>query len=75
MNVNEIHDAPIAAFWVDGQEIMQILKIGKDALKLYRSRGVLTYSKLKNGKIMYDKQKLLNDLEQNKRGGVLMSNK
>ena len=72
MIADNLNAAPLpTTVWVDAQEIMEILKIGKDTLKQYRSRGVLTHSKLNNGKIMYDKQKLLNDLEQNKRVGRL----
>jgi len=48
--------------WIDGQEVMDALKISKRTLQSMRSSGVLPYSRL-NGKFYYkatDLENLLN---------------
>lgn len=34
--------------WIDGQQVMQLLKIGSDALKDLRRNGILSYTRLGN---------------------------
>ena len=49
--------------WIDGQEVMDTLKISKRTLQSMRTSGVLPYSRL-NGKIYYkvsDLEHILNE--------------
>lgn len=48
--------------WLDGQEVMQWLNISFDALKSWRSRGILAYTMI-GGKILYNKPWILDQLK------------
>lgn len=48
--------------WLAGQEVMQWLNISFDALKSWRSRGILAYTMI-GGKILYNKPRILDQLK------------
>lgn len=55
--------------WCDKSDILSGLKIKDGALKNWRKKNIIVWSKL-NGRIFYHKPSLIKQLEDNRRGKV-----
>jgi DNA-binding transcriptional MerR regulator len=61
-------NAPAGTDWIDGQQVIQLLNISKDALKDWRRRGIISYSRFTpGGKLYYDKNEIMRLLEDNRK--------